>query len=524
MAMMCQQSYGFLPCTTTVLGNLFLIPTYGFLMYKGATYLSHGSELLLEIMGPGLVAGLLVPILGVIPEALTVLVSGLSGSRDTAQSQVLTGMGLLAGSTVFLLTLLWGTCVVVGKCDLGPNHDAVDLTNTKGFSLTGTGVSTDPRTTNLARIMAISVIPFIIVGLPNMMKMTHHGQRLAVLMALIVSFLLALFYCLYQVAHPWVQERRLAYVKHKLVIAAILRHAQMHALGQLISDDGTPNEDGIRKLFCIIDMDESRTLSRAELHAFIVGINFEDIKSDRMDAVDSFMAEFDESRNDTVEEGEFVCGMKRCIHKAKSSSMKKKSSLKGSGNFLIDFIHDYHEEHDELLDKPDEEERRMENPDGWFIAKAVGLLLLGTAMAALFADPLVDAVQNISNATRVPPFFISFVILPLVTNSIGEPVFSVMCVSNKRQRTASLTFSELYSGVAMKNTLCLGVFLALIYVRNLRWEFSSEMLMVVLVCVVVGLLASFRTTFPLWTCLVAYTMYPLSLVVVYVLDHVFHWS
>lgn len=69
---------------------------------------------------------------------VSLTVSGLSGSRGTAQSQVLTGMGLLAGSTVFLLTLLWGTCVVVGKCDLGPNHEAVDLTNTMGFSLTGT--------------------------------------------------------------------------------------------------------------------------------------------------------------------------------------------------------------------------------------------------------------------------------------------------------------------------------------------------------------------------------------------------
>jgi hypothetical protein len=64
-------------------------------------------------------------------------VSGLSGSKETAQSQVLIGMGLLAGSTVFLLTLLWGTCVVVGKCDIGPNSEAIDLTNTKGFSLTG---------------------------------------------------------------------------------------------------------------------------------------------------------------------------------------------------------------------------------------------------------------------------------------------------------------------------------------------------------------------------------------------------
>lgn len=63
----------------------------------------------------------------------------------------------------------------------------------------GTGVSTDSKTTDLARIMAISVVPFIIVGLPNMVKMTHHGQRLAVLLALIVSFLLVLFYCMYQV-------------------------------------------------------------------------------------------------------------------------------------------------------------------------------------------------------------------------------------------------------------------------------------------------------------------------------------
>lgn len=74
---MCQQSYGFLPCTTTVLGNLFLVLAYGFLMFKGAMYLSAGSELLLEILGPGLVGGLLLPILGALPEALIVLGSSI---------------------------------------------------------------------------------------------------------------------------------------------------------------------------------------------------------------------------------------------------------------------------------------------------------------------------------------------------------------------------------------------------------------------------------------------------------------
>lgn len=69
----CEQTYGFLPCTTTVLGNLFLIIVYGFLMYKAATYLSAGSELLLEILGPGIVGGLFLPMLGALPDAMLIL-------------------------------------------------------------------------------------------------------------------------------------------------------------------------------------------------------------------------------------------------------------------------------------------------------------------------------------------------------------------------------------------------------------------------------------------------------------------
>jgi hypothetical protein len=69
----CEQTYGFLPCTTTVFGNLFLIVAYGFLMFKAATFLSSGSELLLEILGPGIVGGLFLPILGALPDAMLIL-------------------------------------------------------------------------------------------------------------------------------------------------------------------------------------------------------------------------------------------------------------------------------------------------------------------------------------------------------------------------------------------------------------------------------------------------------------------
>lgn len=69
------------------------------------------------------------------------------------------------------------------------------------------------------------------------------------------------------------------------------------------------------------------------------------------------------------------------------------------------------------------------------------LLVLGTAIAAAFADPLVDAVDNFSDATGIPTFFISFIVLPLATNS-SEAVSAIIFSSRKKQSTASLTFSE----------------------------------------------------------------------------------
>ncbi|KAL6597729.1 hypothetical protein ACP70R_046534 [Stipagrostis hirtigluma subsp. patula] len=414
----CQPSYGFLPCTTTVLRNLFLVLAYGFPMYKAATYISAGSDVLLEIIGPGLVGGLLLPILSALPDSLLILVSGLSGSKETAQSQVLIGMGLLAGSTVVLLTLLWGTCVVVG------------------FSLTGSDVTTDVQTRYAARIMGISVIPLFIAQFAKIVK-THHGKRIAALLALIVSFLLVISYCVYQVFQPWIQRRKLAYAKHKNVISGILRHAQKQALGRLVNEDGTPNESVIRKLFHKIDLDQSHTLSRDELYALIVGLNIEEVDFDKEDAVDKVMDDFDTSRDAVVDEQEFVEGMKKWLNEAKRT-------VPAGGAFLSKFIDELHartrQEHDELL--PDETVVEVENP-GWYITKAVGLQLLGVAIAAAFANPLVATIQNLSSATHIPPFFISFIALPLATNS-SEAVSTVIFASQKKQRTCSLILSMLY--------------------------------------------------------------------------------
>lgn len=75
----------------------------------------------------------------------------------------------------------------------------------------------------------------------------------------------------------------------------------------------------------------------------------------------------------------------------------------------------------------------------------------------------------------------------------------------------------------MNNLLGFSVLLSLIYFRGLSWNFSMEVLMVLIVSAVMGSLASFSTIFPVWTSFFAYLLYPLSLVLVNVLGD-FNWS
>ncbi|KAI9085951.1 hypothetical protein K1719_032028 [Acacia pycnantha] len=496
----CEQTYGFLPCTTSVVGNLFLIIVYGFLMYKAATYLSNGSELLLEILGPGIIGGLFLPILGAVPDAMLILVSGLSGSKETAQSQVSVGMGLLAGSTVLLLTIIWGTCVIVGKCDI-EDSIAKDSQDTRGFSLTGSGVSTDIWTSYAARIMVISVIPFLIVQILQVLKSTS-GRHLAVLVALIVSLLLLGCYCFYQVFRPWIQRRRLAYVKHKNLIFGVLKHFRQHALGRLRKEDGEPDREIIKKLFSNIDENGDGQLSHGELRAL----------------------DFDTSRNSLINEEEFFNGISRWLSKAKRSRRLSADAGPNTMKFLSDFYQETKREHD-LLDVGGSTEEAVEGVENakWNSIKAVLLLLLGTIIAAAIADPLVDVVDEFSDVTSIPAFFISFIVLPFATNS-SEAVSAIIFASRDKRQTASLTFSELYGAVTMNNVLCLAVFLALVYARGLTWDFSAEVLVILVVCIVMGVFGSFRTTFPLWTSIMAILLYPFSLALVYVLDYVFGWS
>lgn len=100
------------------------------------------------------------------------------------------------------------------------------------------------------------------------------------------------------------------------------------------------------------------------------------------------------------------------------------------------------EETDRLVEIADKEEKHAKL--WWIWAKSIGLLLLGTAILAILAEPLIHSVQNFSNSVSIPSFFISFVLVPWATNARGAAA-AIKAAQRKRPRTTSLTFSEVRS-------------------------------------------------------------------------------
>ena len=133
---------------------------------------------------------------------LDVTVSGLGARQADAQKEVLVGMGLVAGSSVLVLTALWGSCLIVGRCDL-VEHDqqlvAKDKTLTKGFSLTKTGVTNDHQTMQMSWIMMATLLPFLVAQTPRLLGL-HTPGNFFIAIAAVIAILGLFAFCIYQVS------------------------------------------------------------------------------------------------------------------------------------------------------------------------------------------------------------------------------------------------------------------------------------------------------------------------------------
>ncbi|EFJ19160.1 hypothetical protein SELMODRAFT_177778, partial [Selaginella moellendorffii] len=287
---LCEESYGFLPCSSNIGGNLFLMATFGCLLLVAARFISKGSEVLLEVMNPGLIGGLLLPILGALPDTLLILASGTGGSIQEinselhsffesffqAQEEVMVGVGVLAGSTTLLLTLAWAGSLLAGRCDLSSSDGtAKDEVLTKKYDLFHTGVTVDTQTRWGAWIMIASALPLICAQVPLLDGHPSEGPE-AAFIGSAISCVGLFVYCAYQVAFPWLQQKRIDEARLRFLKTRVLQKVSSYSSRESKEKKLAPfGREKLENIFICFDKNADGKIEKDELEAFMVGLGIE---------------------------------------------------------------------------------------------------------------------------------------------------------------------------------------------------------------------------------------------------------
>ena len=159
---------------------------------------------------------------------------------------------------------------------------------------------------------------------------------------------------------------------------------------------------------------------------------------------------------------------------------------------------------------PAQQQRRI-------IMRSFSMMLAGTAIVILFSDPVVDLLDEVGRRTHINSFYISFILAPLISN-LSEIIASYSYAHKQTVKASTISICTLQGSAIMNNTFCLGVFLLIIAVRRLQWTFTSETIAILAVetCII---FVSLKQTQTLWTALFVLLLYPLSLLLVSVLEH-----
>jgi len=173
---------------------------------------------------------------------------------------------------------------------------------------------------------------------------------------------------------------------------------------------------------------------------------------------------------------------------------------------------DVEEAPEDLRDLPEAEKLRR------IKIRAATYMLTGTALVLVFSDPMVDVLSALGNKMGVKPFYVSFVLAPLASNA-SELLASFNYASKKTSKSITISFSALLGAAIMNNTFCLAIFLALVFFKGLVWEFAAETIAIVLVELVMFVIAR-RRVHRLYHGFLVIALYPISLVVVVVLENV----
>lgn len=539
----CEETYGFLPCSDSIGGSAFLVLIFGMILMYAAQCIGDGGEALLEleVMPPALIGGMLLPLLGAIPDAVIILVSGMGGTQADAQKKIAVGVGTLAGSTIMLLCIAFASSLFVARCDIGEDGEAVDETlngeyyNSRAMGycsktqnmcgqLFSTGITYDHRILRIKRMMLFSSIGFLGVQIPALIWTDTDKIHTACLSMGVFSFICLVAYLVDNVIHESHTEHHEEATHLKRTfrrgtdMAAIMRSCSQMGVDQtkankvheiVDQETGAVIPEGVSDLFDAFDVDKSGFLDTKETERFIKmivkftgdGALPSDVSTQLALAMERSRAEIVEKSSPSLALCKPTKNRDNCINKDAFVSL------------MVDLLQQQLEAAKKATE--DEENQETDEPEEAHISfwHAMGLIVLGTGLVTVFSDAMVDSIDSFGKQTGVPNFTMGFIICPYVSNA-SELLSSLQLAAHKKKKNASVAFAQIYAAVIMNNCICSGVFLMLVWARGLEWIYVIEVFSVVFVIWAISLVTCSQTTIRLWVGLVACIMYPLALITV----------
>ena len=257
----------------------------------------------------------------------------------------------------------------------------------------------------------------------------------------------------------------------------------------------------IRSFFLRYDQDRSNSMNVEELRNLLRDLG----EPMKVSEVRELLASFDHDKDNQLSFDEF------CYFVVNLVDRRKKGELTA-----VAVEDDDDDEEEEIPSdlahlSPKQQQTRI-------ILRSFGMMLAGMAIVILFSDPVVDVLDNLGTRLHVPNFYVSFILAPVISNA-SEILASYVYAKKKTQKTATISISTLQGSAVMNNAVCLGVFLIIIFMRDLKWLFTAETLTILFVelCVMA---ISWQSTQTLGHACILLALYPFSIFMVWILEYI----
>ncbi|KAF2582878.1 hypothetical protein F2Q68_00001367 [Brassica cretica] len=318
------------------------------------------------------------------------------------------------------------------------------------------------------------------------------------------------------------QKKSLDNAKFELM-SEVHKHLQSFSPRSLIRD-GQLTKESLKSLFDKIDRNKDGKIQISELKDLTVEFGvYGRMKCDINEFANTLLADFDKDKDGELDEKEFEEGIMKLLNQYKFDNP---ADTPRQGNTCIyrtasDSVHVKN-----LSQGEEAGVLKLEMPKQTLVAKLLSLRTLkavlkvigGMLMVLFLAKPFMININLLSVTAGVPSFYAVFAVIPLVRN-LKNTLSAHFCRKKDKARIASEKFSEIYRDVTMNNLMGMSIVLAIVYTKGLKWDYSTEALLAVVVGLAIGLPAYVRSTYPFWICVLAFAMYISSLVLIYLHFH-----